>query len=277
MNNISKSIKPVLMVAAVIFVISCFYFPADAHEIWFYCPQNDIHIGDAVRVEYGVGETLFTTPDPNWIEWLSGELEVIKVYLIDPDGIKSEMTLKRDGNVLAGTFTAQKKGTYLVYYMRENDYLTQTTKGWKRQKPEGLEGVIKSVNANFYQKIIINVEESSDNYSRQLDGLMEIVPVDDPAKMKPGDEIRFKVIYKGKNAPMDVVVWGSYPGYSKHSHNWCYFGIPDKDGLVYFKPLHNGPWQIGAEKYPDDELLIEKQKTGIKHSYDAAVTFRLRD
>ena len=246
---------------------------AEAHEIWFYCPQQDVKVGDMVRVEYGIGEILFTTPGEEWVDWIEKELGVTNVSVIGPDGQKIPLELKREKAVLAGSFRAEKKGTYLISYVRENDFLTQTTRGWKRQKPEGLEGVIKSVNLNFYQKIIINVEESSSNYSREVGGLMEIVPIDDPSKAKAGDEIRFKVIYKGSSAPADVVVWGSYPGYSKHSHNWCYFGIPDKDGIVYFKPIHSGSWQLGAEKYLDEEMLKARQDTGIKPSYDAAITF----
>jgi uncharacterized GH25 family protein len=246
---------------------------AEAHEIWFSCPQQNIKVGDTVRVEYGIGEVLFATPDEEWAGWMEQEIGVTSVYVVDPDGRKTPLEFKREKAVLAGSFQAEKKGTYLVIYVRENDFLTQTTRGWKRQKPEGLEGVIKSVTLNFYQKIIIDVEESSANYSREVGGLMEIVPIDDPSKAKVGDEIRFKVTYKGSNAPADVVVWGSYSEYSKRSHNWCYFGIPDQDGIVYFKPIHSGHWQLGAEKYLDEELLKAKQDTGIKPSYDAAVTF----
>ncbi|HAY21766.1 MAG TPA: hypothetical protein DCY27_06290 [Desulfobacterales bacterium] len=274
MKSVSSIVKSICALTVLTLLgVAGLWAIAEAHEIWFYCPQKVIKAGETVRVEYGVGETLFEAPDSNWIDWLIQELPVVKVFVIDPEGEKITLQLKKDQNILAGSFVAKKKGSYLVYYVRENDYLTQTTSGWKRQKPEGLEDIIKAVKSNFYQKIIVNVEKSSKNYSRELGGLLEITPVDDPSKAKVGDEIRFKVTYKGKNAPMDVVVWGSFPGYSNRSHNWCYFGIPDKDGLVYFKPLHNGPWQVGAEKYPDDELLQEKQKTGIKTSFDTAVTF----
>ena len=246
---------------------------AQAHEIWFYCPQKDIKVGDTVRVEYGIGETLFLAPDPNWLAWLSEELPVIKVFAVDPEGKRSEIALKKENAVLAGSFPATKPGTYVVNYVRENDYLTQTTKGWKRQRPEGLDGVVKSVHANFYQKVLINVEKSSPNYEKELGGFMEIIPLDDPAKAKVGEEIRFRVSYKGNNAPADVVVWGSYPGYSSRSHNWCYFGIPDENGVVYFKPLHSGPWQVGAEKYLDEEMFKERERTRTKPSFAAAVTF----
>ncbi|RZB33104.1 MAG: hypothetical protein SRB2_04169 [Desulfobacteraceae bacterium Eth-SRB2] len=265
--------RPFCIMLAISLLCIGLFAIAEAHEIWFYCPQNDVKVGDNVSVEYAIGETLFVNPDPDWLDWIAKESSATKVYVVGPDGKKSEIKLGREEKVFAGTFRAEKKGTYIVNYVLENDFRTKTTNGWKRQSPEGLKNVIRSVNANLYQKVIVNVEGSSNNYSRKLGGLMEIIPVDDPSKAKVGDEIRFRVTYKGKNAPMDVVVWGSYPGYSNRSHNWCYFGIPDKDGLIYFRPLRNGPWQIGAEKYLDEEMLKEKQKTGIKPSFAAIVTF----
>ena len=273
MKKVHIMAKGLMFLATMTLWVLVFTGSATGHEIWFYCPQKDVRIGDTVRLEYGVGETLFETPDPNWVDWLSKEIPAVKVWVIDPDGKKSEIKLKVEENVLSGAFVAQKKGSYIAYYVRENDYLTKTVNGWKRQKPDGVKNVIKAINSNFYQKVIINVEQSSDNLFQEFGDSIEIVPVDDPSRAKPGDEIRFKVTYKGKSAPMDVFVWGSYPGYSKHSHNWCYFGIPDKDGLIYFKPLRNGPWQVGAEKNLDEAILLEKQKTGIKGSYSTAVTF----
>lgn len=44
---------------------------AQAHEIYFHCPQKVVKVGDTVRVEYGIGEMLFADPDPNWVDWLN--------------------------------------------------------------------------------------------------------------------------------------------------------------------------------------------------------------
>ena len=76
---------------------------------------------------------------------------------------------------------------------------------------------------------------------------MEIVPKTSPAKVRPGMEMAFDILYGGK--PIATKVLATYDGFSRQGPNtWAYFSKSNGSGLAQVKITHPGLWMVQVEK-----------------------------
>ncbi|NJL58947.1 MAG: DUF4198 domain-containing protein [Desulfobacteraceae bacterium] len=107
-------------------------------------------------------------------------------------------------------------------------------------------------------------------FSKVLGHTMEIVPLNDPATLKEGDELSVKVLLEGK--PASTYIYGTYAGFSKEANTFGYTTRTDKDGVAKIRLIRSGTWLLVVKQempYPDTAECDKK-------SCAATLTFQIK-
>lgn len=138
-----------------------------------------------------------------------------------------------------------KPGAYLVAVKRKAGFYTKTTEGSKRQSKVGLQNVLSCSRSNSFMKAIANVGTTDGKVDTVLGHGMEIVPLANPASLRVGDFLPFRVLLKGKPHRTDFSA--TYGGFSTEDGVYAYAAGTDKDGLGKIRILSPGSWLIKVE------------------------------
>ena len=247
----------------------CFFclagIKADAHYMWFnvndYTPQAartaNFSVGWGHHFYNPVGDILY------------GKEIIGDMYLLDAKGSKTDISSVNEVQYKSAGPLA--KGTYLAVVQRKEGFSTKTTEGYKRQSKKGLKNVIHSRYIGMYAKAVINAgEPGADPMVKTPLGLgLEIVPLEDPAGLKAGDYLPFKLLAEGK--PVAETVFCTYAGFSTED-DWAYTTRTDSKGIGKIKILNAGIWVMKAnvkQPYPNPEEADE-------YSYTTSLSFEVR-
>jgi uncharacterized GH25 family protein len=122
-------------------------------------------------------------------------------------------------------------------------------------RAEGTPNEVKAANpeksiseARFLHKVsktYINPNKNDASFSTPMGYTLEIIPLDNPARLKKGSKAKFRVLYNGQ--PLSgAEVWATYDYYDYKTMNAHeQKGSTDKDGEVTFKISNPGIWIIG--------------------------------
>lgn len=94
-----------------------------------------------------------------------------------------------------------------------------------------------------FAKLLLPVDGQSAGFDKVAGQRLEIVPMSDPFAVKPGDELRFKVLLDGKPAKFDAV-WATYDGFSYQKDAWAYTAPPSAHGEATVKITKPGFWMV---------------------------------
>ncbi|RBQ29401.1 DUF4198 domain-containing protein [Aliarcobacter vitoriensis] len=164
-----------------------------------------------------------------------------------------------DDKLLGYKAVLKNDGNYLVLGKTNPAFYTQYldnkgNKTWKAGTKEGLDNVISSKQFNRFAKAIISVGEAKDeNYSKAVGQTLEIIPMQNPNKLKDGEYLTIKVLFNNK--PLDnVKIVGTYSGFSNKG-DFALATTTNKDGIANIKLNHSGYWLLQVEhtvKSPKD-------------------------
>ena len=146
---------------------------------------------------------------------------------------------------LDGIVTLEDQGTYILSGHRKGMLWSQTTQGWKQAGKKGLSGVISSGKYEKFCKVLVNVGKYDEGYRQVMGHDLEIIPMENPAGKKVGDEVAFKILFKG--APLSTKVYATYDGFSRHPNTYAYFTETDENGVGIVKIHHAGRWMVRVE------------------------------
>lgn len=240
---------------------------AYAHYLWVDVDNYSPEAGEEVTVSLGYGHHF---PEDGQIA--ADKLE--KVYLISPDGKKLPLEIKPEGE--KGLFAPvklklEKPGTYLVVVEKKSGFVTKTTEGYKYQSRKTLKGVLESFWSEGSAKAVINVVEGSGNsLQKEISQRYQVIPLDDPAKLKEGDSLRIKVTLDGK--PYSTWVYATYAGFSSEKDTFAYTTRTDKEGIAKIKILKSGIWLVKAS----DKIPYPDTKEADNYSFTSTLTFEVK-
>ena len=145
------------------------------------------------------------------------------------------------------SFEGQAKapaGTFMLLGQRSGQIWANTPDGTKRNagKTPG------ATNVRFiekYSKSIVNASAQDTSFGKPVGDRLEIIPVTNPALAKAGDDMAFKVLYKGQ--PLATNVWATYDGFSKRDNTYAYFTEGSDDGTATVKLTKPGLWMVRVE------------------------------
>lgn len=189
--------------------------------------------------------------------------------VIGPDGAGQSKAINTSDFEFQSEATLTKPGAYVVAMSRKPSFYTKTKDGSKRQSKAGLTNVISCSHGNSFLKAVANVGSGSGRVDAVAGHALEIVPLANPASLKVGDYLPFRVFFKGK--PYSGEFFATYGGFSTENGVWAYAATTDKEGMGKLKILHAGAWLL---KVDTEEAYVDPKECD-KESYLADLTFEV--
>lgn len=226
--------------------------PALAHFLWVNVDNYSPKPGQQVTISMGWGHKF---PED---EQLSVSL-LEKLYIVSPEGKTIPLEIKPQGKekvVAPVKVKLEKPGTYLVVAKIKPGFMTITATGHAPQSKKGLKDAVKGYCYRVTAKAIISVGEPSGKaLQKKLDQRHQVVPLQDPGKLKKDDYLPVKMILDDK--PFSYAwLYSTYAGFSPEPETFAYTTRADGDGKAKVKILKPGKWLILASNetpYPDRE------------------------
>jgi len=259
--------KKIKVFTLAIFLLGTFCSNAFAHYLWVNVDNYSPKAGEEFVISLGWGHHF---PEDGSI----GADKLERMYLISPAGKEIPLEIKPEGEkglVASTKMKLDKPGTYLVVIEKKSGFVTKTTEGYKYQSKKGLKGVIKSYWSEGSAKAIINVSQASDNFfQKKINQRYQVIPLNDPGKLKEGDYLSVKVLLDGK--PYSTKVFATYAGFSTEKDTFAYTTGTDKEGIAKIKILKSGIWLIKAS----DEVPYLNLKEADVYSFTSSLTFEVK-
>jgi uncharacterized GH25 family protein len=243
-------------------VISSLMFgtQAQAHMFWLLADRDAPKVGEAVRVEVGWGHQF-----PRDEEIKAERLAFVKV--MDSQG--RELPLKKISTAHY-EFVPPAAGAYLVFAQVTPDFLSRTPEGFKLQSKKDLPEAVFCFRFDMAAKTILTAEPPGDGFNRSAKSPLEIIPLDNPATLKPGQTLPVKVMFQGSRLPgaeVKIIHAGSAP-----QNPVAMTGKTDALGETQAKLDKPGKWLLHVSHktpYPVPEECDE-------HSYSSSLTVSVR-
>ncbi|MFH1918369.1 MAG: DUF4198 domain-containing protein, partial [Planctomycetota bacterium] len=164
---------------------------ATAHQVWVETgaigvagQEQLVHVCWGHTGDKGTGESL---------EKQQGRLSA---WVMRPDGQAGRLELAIGSDSFTAKFTPSVPGSYMIGAERQSGILTRE-----------FHGIPANTRIVMYGKSFTHVEGSNNGLSTPLGMDLEVVPVSDPNRLRPGDIATAKVLFKGKPiGGKDVVV-----------------------------------------------------------------------
>ena len=179
---------------------------------------------------------------------ISQELEAPKDVKVGyyVEGKRTDIAVKPNDKTLAydGALTAPSSATFIVTGARLPQIWATT--------PEGLKQVTRRTTSasnpykiEKFSKALVNVTPADNGFSAIIGDTLEIVPVTNPATVRPGDEMTVRVLFKGQ--PLSTNVYATYDGFSKEENTYAYYTEGHKDGTAKVKITQAGIWMVRVQ------------------------------
>ncbi|MFO7752069.1 MAG: DUF4198 domain-containing protein [Desulfobacteraceae bacterium] len=205
------------------------------------------------------------------------EFSALESYaLVGPGGKKHKLT-PNPGGLLATDIKMKNPGVYFIGAVKKPGFYTMYESGGrihhKTAPKTGLDNVVLSVYYEEYAKSLIDTGNSEkSDLKRQLGHNLEIIPLENPKNIEPGDKFPVKVMFEGKPAKF-VQVLGTYSGFAAND-DFAFATKTDQNGVARVRILHRGHWLLKAwKKVPAGPDYRDKCN---RMSYSATLTFGVR-
>jgi len=179
---------------------------------------------------------------------ISQELEAPKDVKVGfyADGKRTDIAVKPNEKTLAydGTVTAPSSATFIITGARLPQIWATTPEGLK-QITRKTAGATNSYKIEKFSKALVNGTPADNGFSAVIGDTLEIVPVTNPATVRPGDEMTVRVMFKGQ--PLTTNVYATYDGFSKEENTYAYYTEGHKDGTAKVKITQPGIWMVRVQ------------------------------
>lgn len=244
--------KPMLPTLAVL--VSLCAFPAQAHEFLVKPATTTATAGEPVAIAvisshvFMVGEELENPKD-------------VTVGVV-ADGRRTDVAVAPNPTTLAfeGVVTAPTSGTFVISGARLAQIWATTPTG-VRPATKKTPGATNAFKMEKFAKTLVNVTQDATGWDAVLGDALEIVPVANPASVRPGGELTVRVLYKGQ--PLATNVYATYDGFSGEENTYAYFTEGKADGTAKIKLTQPGLWMVrvqhaGAERTEDYDRFMAR-------------------
>lgn len=174
----------------------------------------------------------------------------------DPANVKASLIQNEKSTVLAlkpdpaakslaTEFTVTAKGPAWLAAHRLPQLWSQTPDGMMAGDKTTLSDkkVLSTTQYEKFVKVLLNPAAADKSFSQPIGQTLEVVPLENPAGLKVGDEIKVRVLYNGN--PVAVPVYASYMGFSDQPNTYAYYTEPEAGDAVV-KVTAKGMWLIRA-------------------------------
>ena len=198
-----------------------------------------------------------------------------------PSG-EAELTVPEDGDPKV---TFDREGTYVIGWESAPTFIKVEPDIFKKYiVMEGYKVVIDFRKKNhqediagreFYTRYIKTLVQVGPNitndFNRPFGYKIEIIPLQNPAALKPQSDFDVQVLFEGRPLP-DHRVMGTYDSYSTLPEDYAQVTQTDKDGIARFRITQKGLWLIRSNEI----VHLENNPEADWHSFWANLTFEVK-
>jgi len=255
-------VRMLQVISICIIAIASLCTQAYAHYPWINLVDYTPEVGEALKMTIGWGHRY---PLDGFLK--RDALE--SIYILGPGGKKqtvsssSELELQSEEGI-------SEPGVYILAAKRKAGFYTKTTQGGKSCSKKGLKNVIKCSYSHMCTKAVVNVGEGKGKVDLRVDHPMEIIPLVNPADLRPGDYLPVQVLLKGK--PFKGKIYATYVGFSTEKDTFAYSTSTNKKGKGKIKILHSGVWMIKADH---EEPYTDQTECDVE-SFVSTLTFEVK-
>lgn len=177
-----------------------------AHEFWLMPERFRLKIGGIINVKLLVGEHF---KGKDWEKKNERTQEVLHFFGTEKQDLTAE-ALKSEANDLMVTFA--QPGTHLIAMRSKNSFIELEAKEFNEYlKEDGIENILQlreqkgelgKKSREFYQrnvKTLVQVSGKTDEtYGKETGMPLEIIPLQNPYRLKTGEKLSVKVLFEGK-------------------------------------------------------------------------------
>ena len=218
-----------------------------AQESWLNPKKFHCKNGEKLSVSFLAGNDFIGRP---WVS--SAQVADFKLYQISAvldllDSIKSdpknglEYTLKAEGTYL---FSLRSSSILHeipadTFNIMLKNYELDVVRNQRQKSNAG--NVTARVSQQFFAKLIIQVGEKRDEtYKKVMGWPVEIIPDRNPASLKAGNQIKFKILFDGKPVfGIRTKVWNRYDNRTTLQNIYT-----QEDGTIEVRISSPGPWMV---------------------------------
>jgi hypothetical protein len=233
-------------------VILCVLIPGIIIGHDFYLLSNHFVFtpGRPIRIHRYINDN-FPAPPENWDPG-----HIVGFQVLSRSGAVDLAALRPTGRPSAPELSFEAEGTYLLVYVSKPSFITLPAEKFEEYlKKEGLDQVIAArkqqdrTNADGreqysrYAKVLLQVGRTPDDTFSKIAGLkLEIVPEQNPYKIKAGQKLTAKVLFDGKPL-VNALVSAKCAGPMAKEGN-LYSARTDRSGRVSIPLAAPGVWLI---------------------------------
>ena len=172
-------------------------------------------------------------------------IDQVEVYKVASERQDLQLQVNEQEKILEGEVNDDGENSYLLCGHRKPMIWTKTTEGWKQESKKNLSGVISSGIYEKFSKAYVDGIQNEEKYKISVGHRLEIIPVENPSKLTPGEELQVKVIFDGK--PIATELYATFDGFSTTPSTYAYFSATNAKGEGSVKITSNGTWMVRVQ------------------------------
>lgn len=231
------------------FVLAMTVLPASAHE-FILVPQS--------WRTYTSGQELPFSLVSSHVFMKSEELENPDNVKVDYMGKDIPVTADEAFNAYTGAVKLGNAGAALLHGHRLGEVWSKTPQGVVKGDRTTLKGVVWSRKYEKFCKTFIPVDGQTQGWDVKIGDTLEIVPLNNPFKLKVGDEFEIQVLYKGQPVSPEAVT-ATYDGFTDSPNAYAYFTEPYGEGKAKIKISAPGLWMVRVQYIVDEKSANYEQ------------------
>ena len=205
-----------------ILLLLAFSVPAQAHEWLLKATPSAPKKGDKVKLELMATHYFNRSEEAEPVQDVAAQL-IQKGQTTDLKIVENPDQAALD---LMAEFTMPDDGPAWIYGHRLGQTWSYTPDGSvpgakADLAPEVAAQVTSTSKTVKFTKLLLNPSPADQTFAQPLGHLFEIVPLDNPAGLKAGDEIRVKALYGGK--PLITPIYATYTDFSGEMMTFAFY------------------------------------------------------
>lgn len=179
-------------------------------------------------------------------------IDIVSAHIV-ADGATTDAALRaaETEDRLVGAVTVPTDGPAWLVAHRHGVVWSRTPDGWFPGGRDVNPTAISVDKFERFSKALVNAAPgaAADSWGAPLGHVLEIVPLDNPADLDPGEEIRVQVLHDG--APIAATVEATFKGFSDAGETYAYvtktFDDAERGPVARIKPWSEGLWAARVE------------------------------
>jgi uncharacterized GH25 family protein len=246
----------------------------EAHDLYLNPASFFLNKPGTIQLEMRLEETRFPG-DP--VSWRGPK--TVQFKMIGPSGNHNLINTKESNPLI----TIDQNGTHQIGWQSNVTYISIEPALFDQYI--SLEGYKAAINARknkpttrgrerysrFLKTYVQAGSDKTEDFKKPMGFKIEIIPQNNPAFLKLGDELEVQLLYNGKPLPKNRMM-ATYETYSEKPEDYAQSVTTDKNGKAHFKITNPGIWIIRSNHM----IAVKEDPKADWESFWANMSFQVK-